>query len=608
MKRIITILLVFFCLNAGAQSHDTSGRANSILVDRGGRTEMGYLQIPNDTVGYSSFGKIGRIAYLAGTFWVNNGSGFTALTGGGGGSGTVTSITATSPLTGGVITTSGSIGLGTTGTPGTYGSATIVPVLTTDVYGRVTGVTNTTIAPPFSAITGKPTTIAGYGITDPIVYTSGSYSDPSWITALAWSKITSTPTTLAGYGIADAYTKTASDARFAPIAINGTVTSVAATAGTGINISGSPITTSGTLTITNTAPDQTVVLNNGTGISVTGIYPNFTVTNTSPSSGGTVTSVSGTAGQISSTGGATPVIALVTANATPSTYGSGTTIPVIAVDAYGRATTVTTATNTPAYANVTGTPTIAVTINGVSAANNTAVTVNPVASSVTSAMIVDGTIVNGDISGSAAIVYGKLSLAASIVATTDLNATGTPSATTFLRGDNTWATPAGGGGGNTKYVASSASNTVDSSSAPTYTINSVSPIVYTATVNLTSAAILSLNTTPVTIVAAQGVGTIIVPIFSIWNLTYVSTTYSANALYLFEGATINSPSNNMLHFLVASRISNTSSAIFYGLPYPVATVNGIYETNTALKIGALVNPTTGNGTIKVTVYYYILTP
>ena len=71
----------------------------------------------------------------------------------------------------------------------------------------------------------------------------------------------------------------------------GTVTSVAATAGTGISISGSPITTSGTLTVTNTAPDQTVVLTAGTGISTSGTYPNFTITNTSPSSGGTVTSI-----------------------------------------------------------------------------------------------------------------------------------------------------------------------------------------------------------------------------------------------------------------------------------------------------------------------------
>ena len=69
---------------------------------------------------------------------------------------------------------------------------------------------------------------------------------------------------------------------------SGTVTSVAATAGTGISVTGSPITTSGTLNITNTAPDQTVVLTAGTGISTTGTYPNFTITNTSPSLGGDV--------------------------------------------------------------------------------------------------------------------------------------------------------------------------------------------------------------------------------------------------------------------------------------------------------------------------------
>jgi hypothetical protein len=82
----------------------------------------------------------------------------------------------------------------------------------------------------------------------------------------------------------------------------GTVTSVAATAGTGISVSGSPITTSGTLTITNTAPDQTVVLTAGTGITVSGTYPSFTVANAG------VTSLTGTASQVTvsaSTGGVT---------------------------------------------------------------------------------------------------------------------------------------------------------------------------------------------------------------------------------------------------------------------------------------------------------------
>ena len=116
----------------------------------------------------------------------------------------------------------------------------------------------------------------------------------------------------------------------------GTVTSVAATAGTGITVSGSPITSSGTLTITNSAPDQTVSLTASTGISTSGTYPNFTITNSAPDqtvaltqggtttiSGtypnftissadqfqGTVTSVTGTS-PVASSGGATPAISL----------------------------------------------------------------------------------------------------------------------------------------------------------------------------------------------------------------------------------------------------------------------------------------------------------
>jgi hypothetical protein len=51
-----------------------------------------------------------------------------------------------------------------------------------------------------------------------------------------------------------------------------------AVAGTGISVSGA----TGAVTVTNTAPDQTVAISAGTGISVTGTYPNFTVTNTAP--------------------------------------------------------------------------------------------------------------------------------------------------------------------------------------------------------------------------------------------------------------------------------------------------------------------------------------
>jgi len=58
-----------------------------------------------------------------------------------------------------------------------------------------------------------------------------------------------------------------------------------------------------------------------------------------------VTSVSGTTGRITSTGGTTPVIDLASGIATPGTTGSSTLIPVITIDTYGRVTTITTASN-----------------------------------------------------------------------------------------------------------------------------------------------------------------------------------------------------------------------------------------------------------------------
>ena len=73
--------------------------------------------------------------------------------------------------------------------------------------------------------------------------------------------------------------------------------------GTGISVSSSA---TGVMTVTNTAPDQTVAISAGTGISVSGTYPSFTVANSG------VTSIAGTASQITasaSTGGVTLALA-----------------------------------------------------------------------------------------------------------------------------------------------------------------------------------------------------------------------------------------------------------------------------------------------------------
>lgn len=82
-------------------------------------------------------------------------------------SGTVTSVATGTGLTGGPITTSGTISLANTAVvAGTYGSASISPVIVIDAQGRITSATDTAIAVSFASLSGKPTTVAGYGITD----------------------------------------------------------------------------------------------------------------------------------------------------------------------------------------------------------------------------------------------------------------------------------------------------------------------------------------------------------------------------------------------------------------------------------------------------------
>jgi len=95
----------------------------------------------------------GKIWYDGGALKYYDGQSSTVKTlGTGTGSGTVTSVASGTGLTGGPITTTGTLSLasGVIATPGTYNSVTV------DTYGRVTAGTS-------------PTTAAGYGITDAVL-------------------------------------------------------------------------------------------------------------------------------------------------------------------------------------------------------------------------------------------------------------------------------------------------------------------------------------------------------------------------------------------------------------------------------------------------------
>ena len=168
----------------------------------------------------------------------------------------LTQITAGSGLSGGVITGSGTISLSTVGTSGTYGDYSRVPVFTTNAYGQITTVTNTSIAISANQVTSDILPIARGGTNNNATPTSGTvvYGNGS---ALAYTAVGTSGQVLTSQG-SGAPTWTS-------VGGTGTVTSVSVVSANGF--AGTVATASTVPAITLTTTITGIIKGNGTAIS-----------------------------------------------------------------------------------------------------------------------------------------------------------------------------------------------------------------------------------------------------------------------------------------------------------------------------------------------------
>ena len=243
--------------------------------------------------------------------------------------------------TGQILTSNGShlLALSNTGTAGTYGNASFIPVVTTDAYGRVSSVTNTAIAISSGVVTGVMT------------FTQGGANATSYTTGGLLTSNGTAFVSVANTGAAGTY----GNAAYIPVITTDAYGRVSGVTNTLVQIATSQVT-SGVLPFARGGSNNTtyttgaILTSNGTAFvalantGTAGTYANAAyIPVITTDAYGRVSAVTNTAVAIDTAAitSGTLADARLPATGTAGTYANSTFVPVITTDSKGRVTAIT---------------------------------------------------------------------------------------------------------------------------------------------------------------------------------------------------------------------------------------------------------------------------
>lgn len=157
------------------------------------------------------------------------------------------------------------------------------------------------------------------------------------------------------------------------------------------------------------------------------------------------------------------------------------------------------------------------------------------------------------------------------IAIVDLSATGTPSSTTFLRGDNTWATPVAASG-SVVQVVNVQSGTYGSTTA---TI----PLDNTIPQNTEGTEFFTLSITPTSATSKLliQVGAQTAPTGAAWITIALFKDSIANALSAastYQNVSTGANTQSLSYYMTAGSTSTTTFKLRYGITGGTAVING----------------------------------